>query len=190
MITQRGRAPVESAFRNLSVNIRITFEGISQNNNLSVPLEESNGKLLDRQRTLQKVKDYGKPLADKNRKIYYLFVSHPLGGNTSRSYSIDADTVVSTNGTFCTNESNAAVVRHSFNNSNFYWRAAKSTAYILGAKPISFFVSLKPEDLTEVNNTISHCLKSHPEENQAPGYQYVTEKHTEVEDGAGTVEAC
>ncbi|XP_075530582.1 uncharacterized protein LOC142563822 [Dermacentor variabilis] len=182
---------VEGAFLNLSVKIHITIKSVFQNNNLSVWLEASTRKLLlDRQKTMEKVKDYGKPQTDKNMEIYYYFVSHPLVGGTSELYSSDAATVVSTNGTFCTNESNAAVVRHSFINRNFYWRAAKATAYILGAKPIPFFVSLKPENLSEVRNTISRCLRIPPEENKEHGHKHGMKEHTEAENEAATVGSC
>nr|XP_054918494.1 uncharacterized protein LOC129380718 isoform X1 [Dermacentor andersoni] len=182
---------VEGAFLNLSVNISLTIASVFQNNNLSVRLKASTRKvLLDRQKTLEKVKDYGQPKTGKNMEIYYYFVSHPLVDSPSERYSSDAATVMSTNGTFCTNESNAAVVRHSFMNRNFYWRAAIATAYILGAKPIPFFVSLKPGNLSEVKNTMSRCLRVHPEENKENGYKHGMEEYTEAENGAATVASC
>nr|XP_054918495.1 uncharacterized protein LOC129380718 isoform X2 [Dermacentor andersoni] len=95
---------VEGAFLNLSVNISLTIASVFQNNNLSVRLKASTRKvLLDRQKTLEKVKDYGQPKTGKNMEIYYYFVSHPLVDSPSERYSSDAATgAFGTSFTFCT----------------------------------------------------------------------------------------
>ncbi|XP_072141049.1 uncharacterized protein [Dermacentor andersoni] len=89
---------VEGAFLNLSVNISLTIASVFQNNNLSVRLKASTRKvLLDRQKTLEKVKDYGQPKTGKNMEIYYYFVSHPLVDSPSERYSSDAATDLAPN---------------------------------------------------------------------------------------------
>ncbi|XP_049511393.1 uncharacterized protein LOC125939911 [Dermacentor silvarum] len=105
--------------------------------------------------------------------VYYLFVSYQMDKHDQAAVvSMDSTGVASTNGTLCTDQPSAAVVRHYFQKTDFYWRTAKALAYICGAQPISYFTSLTPKNFTAVKDKLSRCLGMRAEENHQPGHSH------------------
>ncbi|KAL3250559.1 hypothetical protein MRX96_055462 [Rhipicephalus microplus] len=80
----------------------------------------------------------------------------------------DRGTVASTNGTLCTSEPNAAIVRHFYTKPNFYWRTASALAYMCGSEPIDYFSSLTTENFTKVVKKLLTCHKPGAEESVEP----------------------
>ncbi|XP_075727582.1 uncharacterized protein LOC142768915 isoform X2 [Rhipicephalus microplus] len=124
---------------------------------------------VDANTTLQNLKNYDGGQAGKNTSIFYLFVSHRLTeveGVTA--HTRDRGTVASTNGTLCTSEPNAAIVRHFYTKPDYFWRAASALAYMCGAEPIDYFSSLTTEDFTKVVKKLLTCHKPGAEESIEP----------------------
>ncbi|KAL3250600.1 hypothetical protein MRX96_055443 [Rhipicephalus microplus] len=139
---------VEESFRNLSANITIHVGSVGKDTNVT---------------------NYDGGQAGKNTSIFYLFVSHRLTeveGVTA--HTRDRGTVASTNGTLCTSEPNAAIVRHFYTKPDYFWRAASALAYMCGAEPIDYFSSLTTEDFTKVVKKLLTCHKPGAEESIEP----------------------
>uniref|UniRef100_A0A224YBL6 28 kDa Metastriate family member n=1 Tax=Rhipicephalus zambeziensis TaxID=60191 RepID=A0A224YBL6_9ACAR len=150
---------VQQSFHNISVPVTIEVKKVSGENTQSVYIRKSGGKrMVDREATLNKLKHYWTTKTLQSHDVVYLFVGDPMDGQAYRSDVSDATAVIATNGTLCSREPNAVVLRHSFTNGKFYYRAAKGTAYVLGSSPISFFVSVDQTALQkEIQPTLTRC---------------------------------
>ncbi|XP_075727574.1 uncharacterized protein LOC119183586 isoform X4 [Rhipicephalus microplus] len=130
--------------------------------NLTVYFEDTH--VVDGRRTLENITTYGDGLAQANNTIFYLFTWPPDEGNSRRLFH-EINTVpphrtsiseIATNGTFCSNSTSAAFVRHKYNNYNI-WSTVKATLTTFGSPHFIFFTE---EDYHKMNETFMRCPKN------------------------------
>ncbi|KAL1414230.1 hypothetical protein MTO96_007703 [Rhipicephalus appendiculatus] len=166
---------VQEIFNNLSVPIIIQLISVSAAHNLTV-YERKNSKndIVNRNETLTMLKGYWTAMGLQNHDVVYLFVSNRTTEEGTESEMDEAAAVTATNGTLCGSEPNAAVVRHMFVNDKFHKRPARALAYMLGAWPFRFFVSLdKTIFKEEIKTTLQRCQNPQAEEHR-PAKEGVT----------------
>ncbi|KAL3218761.1 hypothetical protein MRX96_031300 [Rhipicephalus microplus] len=121
------------------------------NDTLEVPTRPH---VLDGNATLKNLQNYSYFNHLPNNSIVYLYTNNTLDIKDYKGPAFpDMFSTLSTNGTFCSNTSSAAILRHPPGNSS-YWDTVKVTANIFGAK---YFVNFTEEDMMKMNETFSHC---------------------------------
>ncbi|XP_075727572.1 uncharacterized protein LOC119183586 isoform X2 [Rhipicephalus microplus] len=153
---------VQDYFNNRSIMININVEKVTQMDNLTVYFEDTH--VVDGRRTLENITTYGDGLAQANNTIFYLFTWPPDEGNSRRLFH-EINTVpphrtsiseIATNGTFCSNSTSAAFVRHKYNNYNI-WSTVKATLTTFGSPHFIFFTE---EDYHKMNETFINPLQT------------------------------
>ncbi|XP_075529884.1 uncharacterized protein LOC142563219 [Dermacentor variabilis] len=124
-----------------------------KNDNLSAYRSGS----LDLNTTLGNVIQYGKQLIKSNDTVFYHFTWSTDGSNEVASWSSVSDNVArfATNGTFCTQNTSAAVIQHKYG-SGVYWATVKATTTMFGSE---HFIAINKKDRNKMNETFSKCPK-------------------------------
>uniref|UniRef100_A0A224YBQ1 28 kDa Metastriate family member n=1 Tax=Rhipicephalus zambeziensis TaxID=60191 RepID=A0A224YBQ1_9ACAR len=117
-------------------------------------------KTLGGRQTLQNLTQYGHSLNKSNNSVFFLYVWP--GGTDMNKTALVLDynksqpihvSEVSTENTFCTNNTSAAVIRHR-HKSNNYWSTVKAIVDIFGSR---HFIAFDKTDWETMNKTFSHC---------------------------------
>ncbi|KAL1452332.1 hypothetical protein MTO96_043830, partial [Rhipicephalus appendiculatus] len=106
---------------------------------------------------------FGKSLSKPKYTIFYLFTWPPSKGNSRRLVDVIRQqrphdlgvSEVATNGTFCSDETSAAFIRHQFGFHN-YWSTVKATLLIFGTRR---FIYLYKADYDKMKDTFSRCAE-------------------------------
>ncbi|XP_065300253.1 uncharacterized protein [Dermacentor albipictus] len=143
---------VELAFHNESVMISVEVEHVSQKNDLSVYYYEG---FLNEKATLENVTAYGKSLGQPSNTIFYHFTwsKHKFISTNVKTGAI-SQSAVETDGTFCSQNTSAAVIGHLHGSMNRE-STVKATAFIFGSLHFLWF---DEQDKQNMNETFLRCL--------------------------------
>ncbi|XP_037580525.2 uncharacterized protein LOC119463772 [Dermacentor silvarum] len=147
-------------FKNQSILVNITVESVSENNNLTVFYDQF--KIINGSATLKNIQTYGRSQGKSNDTIFYLFTWPEAGGNPNRLFDHVTTpgshrlgvSEVSTEGTFCTSTTSAALIRHNPRSLMNYWSTARATARVFGSE---HFLPITQQDREKMNMTFSRC---------------------------------
>ncbi|XP_075726532.1 uncharacterized protein LOC142768443 isoform X2 [Rhipicephalus microplus] len=118
---------VEDKFRNFSIPLNITVKNVSLMDNLTI-YNHTKKLTIDSEKTLEKVKEYWNDTKAEKNEAYFLFVRDAFLEEEPVNTSAPTG-VVATNGTLCSKDASAAVVRDMFpQNDTYYNRTARGLA--------------------------------------------------------------
>uniref|UniRef100_A0A224Y3A8 28 kDa Metastriate family member n=1 Tax=Rhipicephalus zambeziensis TaxID=60191 RepID=A0A224Y3A8_9ACAR len=158
-------------FNNRSIAINISVASVKKMDNLT-EYYQYQGHIIDTNKTVDNVIKFGKSLSKPNYTIFYLFTWPPSKGNPSRLLDVIRQqrlhdlgvSEVATNGTFCSDETSAAFIRHRFGFHN-YWSTVKATLFTFGTQ---HFIYLYKTDYDKMKDTFSRCTKPKDGDVEAP----------------------
>uniref|UniRef100_A0A6M2D4J5 Putative conserved secreted protein salivary gland overexpressed n=1 Tax=Rhipicephalus microplus TaxID=6941 RepID=A0A6M2D4J5_RHIMP len=153
---------VQAYFNERFIMINITVESVTQMDNLTAYFEGPR-RVIDGRKTLENITKYGDGQPKTNDTIFYLFTWPRKEGNSRRLFD-EVNTApphrsgvseVATNGTFCSNLTSAAFVRHKYKNYNI-WSTVKATLTTFGSL---HFIVFTEKDYQKMNETFIRCSR-------------------------------
>uniref|UniRef100_L7MBM4 Putative 28 kDa metastriate family member n=1 Tax=Rhipicephalus pulchellus TaxID=72859 RepID=L7MBM4_RHIPC len=153
-------AKLQLYFHNQSIFVNITVASATEMNKLTVFY--ANGlKIVNANKTLEKIQEYGRSQKKGHNTIFYLFTWPENKGNPKRLFDFITTTgkpklgvpVAATKGTFCSGTTSAALVRHTYG-SGKVWSAASATTTVFGSDN---FFAIPSNDRDEMNTAFSRC---------------------------------
>ncbi|XP_049511971.1 uncharacterized protein LOC119463428 [Dermacentor silvarum] len=150
---------VEEYLHNRSIMINITVKEAVKNNNLTVYFESN--KTIDGRRTLENLTTYGASMHKPNNSVFFLFTWDKDNADKPTAGLIDyinpnglhrlGVSEVSTENSFCSTNTSAAVIRHRHESHN-YWSIIRALLTMFGSK---HFILLDNQDWENMNKTFS-----------------------------------
>uniref|UniRef100_L7M8F3 Putative 28 kDa metastriate family member n=1 Tax=Rhipicephalus pulchellus TaxID=72859 RepID=L7M8F3_RHIPC len=143
---------VQSYLHNQSIMVNITVKNVTMRNfsAASRPLSNINS-------TLNNLIKYGATLNQTQNTIFYYFTwsNNSVNSTTNKTRKVPGhpDAHQQTNGTFCTTNTSAAVIRHR-NGSGTHWTTSIATLFVFGSKHFIYFTET---DWKNMNKTFSKC---------------------------------
>uniref|UniRef100_L7MBG4 Putative 28 kDa metastriate family member n=1 Tax=Rhipicephalus pulchellus TaxID=72859 RepID=L7MBG4_RHIPC len=153
---------VEDYFKSRSIEITIHVKSVTQIDNLIVYFEGT-GHGIDSHNSLENIKRYGAGRPKTTDTIFYLFTWPQPYENRIRLFDEinpvpphrSGVSESATNGTFCSNLTSAAFIRHKYGDYNI-WSTVKATFSTFGTPQ---FMILYEKDYREMNETFMRCPK-------------------------------
>ncbi|XP_075531819.1 uncharacterized protein LOC142564632 isoform X2 [Dermacentor variabilis] len=150
---------VQQYFNNRSIMINITVQNVTRKDDL-VAYYDDMQNVINARETLNNVAKYGQSQRASNDTVFYLFTWPSAVRNPNRLFDYIVTppnhrfgvSEVATNGTFCSNTTSAALIRHRYGGLN-YWSSAKATLFLFGS---SHFIFIH-KDTQKMNKTFSRC---------------------------------
>uniref|UniRef100_A0A224YB18 28 kDa Metastriate family member n=1 Tax=Rhipicephalus zambeziensis TaxID=60191 RepID=A0A224YB18_9ACAR len=149
---------VQLYLNNQSIMINIVVTNVSEKDFRS----ESSLHQFDANGTLHNLTVHGSTLGQSNNTIFYYFTWQQNKFNTGivqSDYAVGySDADVETNGTFCTEKTSGAVIRHR-HRGLVHWATSRATLVVFGSQHFIWFTD---EDWKNMNDTFSNCPKGLP----------------------------
>ncbi|XP_075529840.1 uncharacterized protein LOC142563175 [Dermacentor variabilis] len=152
---------VESYLHNRSIMINITVKEPITSHNLTVYFEANQS--VDGRRTLENLTKYGESMHKPKNSIFFLFywarhvedvrTADLIDYHKSPGSNRPGVSEVSTNNTFCTTNTSAAVVRHKPGSENI-WSTVRAILTTFGSR---HFLNFTDDDWKTMNETFSRC---------------------------------
>uniref|UniRef100_A0A224YBQ6 28 kDa Metastriate family member n=1 Tax=Rhipicephalus zambeziensis TaxID=60191 RepID=A0A224YBQ6_9ACAR len=138
-------------FNNHSILVSIVVYNITLNKSAEVMQEESSR--LNGSATLKNLQRYARDLGLSNDSVVYLYTNKTAVDRRSFTAIPSSLSTVTTFGSFCTENSSAAIVVQQ-PGMDSYWRTVKATAELFG---ITNFINFTIEDIQTMNKTFQKC---------------------------------
>lgn len=153
---------VQGVLNNMSIMINITVTSVYEMDNLTEYTDKK--PIVKVNKTLENIIHFGDFQNKSGSTVFFLFLWPSDEANPSRLLEHIKEkhthrlgvSEAATNGTFCSKETSAALIRHKYGSYN-PWSTEKAILTVFGAK---HFLMLRKEDYTEMNKTFSRCLQN------------------------------